>query len=81
MCLRRNCFGFLERTSDAAFTVTEQETGHSGDLCQSLESIGSRIRDMGAVYSRERGKFVRLKSVFAHDVLNGDAARSQSVSY
>ena len=36
---------------------------------------------MGTVYSRERGKFVCLKSGFAHDVLNGDAARPQSVSY
>jgi hypothetical protein len=57
------------------------ETGHSGDLYQDLESIARRVRDMGAVSSRERGKFVCLKSVFAHDVLNGDAARPQSVSY
>ena len=52
-----------------------------GGLYQNLQSIGSRICDMCAYYFRERGKFVRLYSVFAHDVLNGDAARPQSVSY
>jgi hypothetical protein len=51
------------------------------DLYQNLQSIGSRICDMCAYYFRERGKFVRLYSVFAHDVLNGDAAHLQSVSY
>ena len=46
-----------------------------------LPSIGGRIRDICAFYSCERGKFVRLYPGFAHDVLNGDAARPQSVSY
>jgi hypothetical protein len=36
---------------------------------------------MFAFYSRERGQFVRLYLAFAHDVLNGDAARPQSVTY
>ena len=36
---------------------------------------------MFAYHFRERGKFVRLYSVFAHDVLNRDAAHLQSVSY
>ena len=35
---------------------------------------------MYAFYFRERGKFVRLYPVFAHDVLNDDAAHLQSVS-
>ena len=52
-----------------------------GDLYQNLQSIGSWIGDMYAYYFRERGKFVRLYSAFAHDVLNGDAVRPQSVSY
>jgi hypothetical protein len=51
------------------------------DPSQNLQSIGSRICDMCAYYFRERGKFVRLYAVFAHDVLNGDAAHLQSVCY
>lgn len=70
---------FLERTSDAAFAVTVQgeprwNRPFSRRSYRDLESIGSRIRDICAVYFRERGKFVRVHSVFAHDVLNGDAA-------
>jgi hypothetical protein len=85
--LEAELFALLERTSGCAIRRNQAKAsgggmGHSGgDLLPALESIGSRICDISAVYFRERGKFVRLRSALAHDVLNGDAASLQSVSY